>query len=82
MLRDKVAEAGAIEHLCVYHGFAPDVDEMLDLLDPIVPRERDPGGRDRPGDRHPRRPAGDGRHLGRRRLTRARRADRAARVRR
>ena len=40
VLRDKVADAGAIEHLTVHHGFAPDVDEMLDLLDPIVPREQ------------------------------------------
>jgi len=31
-LRDKVVEAGPIEHLCVTHGFAPDVDQMLDLL--------------------------------------------------
>jgi DegV family protein with EDD domain len=37
-LRDKVAEAGAIEHLCVTHGLAPDLDDMLDLLDPIHPR--------------------------------------------
>ena len=40
VLRDRVAEAGAIEHLCVYHGFAPDLDEMLDLLDPVVPRDQ------------------------------------------
>ena len=39
-LRDKVAAAGAIEHVCVYHGFAPDIDDMLALLDPIVPREQ------------------------------------------
>ena len=39
-LRDKVAEAGAVEHLCVYHGFAPDLEEMLALLDPIVPHEQ------------------------------------------
>ena len=37
-LRDKVAQAGAIEHVSVHHGFAPDVEEMLALLDPIVPR--------------------------------------------
>ena len=42
-LRDKVAEAGAIEHLCVYHGFAPDLEEMLALLDPIVPARRRSG---------------------------------------
>jgi len=39
-LRDKVAEAGAIEHVGVYHGFAPDLEDMLALLDPIVPREQ------------------------------------------
>jgi DegV family protein with EDD domain len=38
-LRDKVAEAGAIEHVSVHHGFAPDLEDMLALLDPIVPRE-------------------------------------------
>jgi fatty acid kinase fatty acid binding subunit len=40
VLRDKVAEAGAIEHLCVYHGFAPDLEEMLALLDPVIPRQQ------------------------------------------
>jgi DegV family protein with EDD domain len=40
VLRDKVAAAGAIEHVSVHHGFAPEVDEMLDLLHPIVPREQ------------------------------------------
>lgn len=39
-LRDKVAEAGAIEHLCVTHGFAPDVDQMLDLLAPHCDRDQ------------------------------------------
>ena len=38
VLRDKVAEAGAIEHLCVYHGFAPELEQMLDLLAPIYAR--------------------------------------------
>jgi DegV family protein with EDD domain len=38
-LRDKVAAAGAIEHVSVHHGFAPDLEEMLTLLDPIVPRD-------------------------------------------
>jgi len=40
VLRDKVASAGAIEHLNVTHGFAPDVEDMLDLLDPIYSRDR------------------------------------------
>ena len=40
VLRDKVAEAGQIDHLCVTHGLAPEseLEEMLDLLDPIYPR--------------------------------------------
>jgi DegV family protein with EDD domain len=39
-LRDKVAGAGAIEHVCVYHGFAPDVDEMVSLLSDLVDRDQ------------------------------------------
>src|SRR5690606_28317311 len=39
VLRDKVAEAGAVEHLCITHGFAPEVDDMLDLLSGIAPRD-------------------------------------------
>lgn len=39
VLRDKVAAAGAVEHLSVTHGFAPDVEDMLDLLAPLFPRE-------------------------------------------
>ncbi|MEO6317742.1 MAG: DegV family protein [Acidimicrobiales bacterium] len=39
VLRDKVAEAGAVEHLCVTHGLAPEVDQMLDLLAPLYPRD-------------------------------------------
>jgi DegV family protein with EDD domain len=40
VLRDKVAEAGKIEHLCVSHGLAPDLDQMLDLLSTVVPRDQ------------------------------------------
>lgn len=40
VLRDKVAEAGTIEHLCVTHGLAPEVDQMLDLLAPLYPRDQ------------------------------------------
>ena len=40
VLRDKVAEAGAVERLCVTHGFAPEVDEMLDLLAALHPRDQ------------------------------------------
>jgi DegV family protein with EDD domain len=32
VLRDKVVEHGEVEQLCVTHGFAPEVEEMLDLL--------------------------------------------------
>jgi DegV family protein with EDD domain len=38
VLRDRVAEAGTIEHLCVTDGFAPDAEDMLALLDPLFPR--------------------------------------------
>ena len=38
LLASKAAE-GKIEHLSVLHGNAPDVDELLDLLDPIFPRD-------------------------------------------
>jgi DegV family protein with EDD domain len=31
-LRDKVFAQDRVEELCVYHGFAPDLDAMLDLL--------------------------------------------------
>jgi DegV family protein with EDD domain len=40
VLRDKVAEAGAVERLCITHGFAPEVDEMLDLLAEHHPRDQ------------------------------------------
>ena len=40
VLRDEVAKAGSIEHVCVYHGLAPDLEDMLALLDPIVPRQQ------------------------------------------
>jgi DegV family protein with EDD domain len=39
VLRDKVAEAGPLEHLCLTHGFAPEVEDMLDLLAPLYPRD-------------------------------------------
>jgi DegV family protein with EDD domain len=40
VLRDKIAEAGAIEHLCVTHGLAPEEAEVLDLLAPLYPRDQ------------------------------------------
>ena len=39
-LADKVRNAGEIENLAVMHGAAPDVEEMLDLLGEVYPRER------------------------------------------
>jgi DegV family protein with EDD domain len=38
MLASKASE-GEIEHLSVLHGNAPDVEELLDLLDPVFPRD-------------------------------------------
>jgi DegV family protein with EDD domain len=40
VLRDKVVEHGAVEHLCVTHGLAPEVDEMLDLLSAHYDRDQ------------------------------------------
>ena len=39
VLRDKVFDQGAVEHLCVTHGLAPEVDQMLDLLSERYPRD-------------------------------------------
>jgi DegV family protein with EDD domain len=39
-LRDKVVEAGDVEHLCVTHGFAPDLDQMLALLAEVRPLDQ------------------------------------------
>jgi DegV family protein with EDD domain len=33
------ASEGKIEHLAVLHGNAPDLDELLDLLEPLFPRD-------------------------------------------
>ena len=38
VLAEHAAE-GRIEHLAVLHGNAPDVDELLDLLEPVFPRD-------------------------------------------
>jgi DegV family protein with EDD domain len=38
-LVEKVREAGHIEDLAVMHGDAPDVDELLDLLGAVYPRD-------------------------------------------
>ena len=53
--RRPASKAAAIEHLAVLHGNAPDLDELLDLLDAGLPARRDHHRRRRPGDRHPRR---------------------------
>jgi DegV family protein with EDD domain len=39
-LRDKVFAAPAVEHLCVTHGMAPDVDTMVELLAARYPAEQ------------------------------------------
>jgi DegV family protein with EDD domain len=39
-LRDKVFEQPALEHLCIAHGNAPDVDDMLALLAPRYPADQ------------------------------------------
>jgi DegV family protein with EDD domain len=38
LLASKAAE-GKIEHLSVLHGNAPDLDELLELLEPVFPRD-------------------------------------------
>jgi fatty acid-binding protein DegV len=38
LLAAKAAE-GRIEHLAVLHGNAPDLDELLALLEPLFPRD-------------------------------------------
>ena len=39
-LRDKVFAQPAVEHLCIAHGMAPDLDNMLDLLAPRYPADQ------------------------------------------
>jgi DegV family protein with EDD domain len=39
-LADKVRQEGEIENLAVMHGDAPDLDEFIELLEPLVPRDR------------------------------------------
>ena len=39
-LRSVLAEAGDVEELAVIHGRAPDIDEFLDSIADIVPRDR------------------------------------------
>lgn len=40
LVADAKAASGSIEDLAVVHGDAPDVDQLLDLLAPLYPRER------------------------------------------
>jgi fatty acid-binding protein DegV len=37
---DKVRQFGEVENLAVVHARAPDLDQLLDLLAPVYPRER------------------------------------------
>ena len=39
-LADKVRQSAPVENLCVLHGRAPDLDEMLDLLSDVCPRDQ------------------------------------------
>ena len=39
MLYERMIEAGAIKHIAVMHGEAPDIDEFLDLIAPRFPRK-------------------------------------------
>lgn len=38
-LYDKMKEAGPIEHVAVYHGDAPDIEDFLTLIEPTFPRD-------------------------------------------
>src|SRR5436309_3574214 len=39
-LADKVRKEDGIENLAVMHGDAPDLDELIELLEPLVPRDK------------------------------------------
>lgn len=40
VLVEKVREAGPVENVGVMHGLAPDIDEFLDLISEVVPRDQ------------------------------------------
>ena len=40
VLVDKVRDAGEVENLGAMHGSAPDIDEFVDMLSEVVPRDR------------------------------------------
>jgi fatty acid-binding protein DegV len=37
---EKVREAGVVENVGVMHGSAPDIEEFLELMSSVVPRDR------------------------------------------
>src|SRR5437588_673111 len=39
-LADKIRQEGNVENLAVMHGDAPDLDEFIEMLEPLVARER------------------------------------------
>ncbi len=39
MLYERMIEAGAIDHVAVMHGGAPDIEEFLDLIAGRFPRD-------------------------------------------
>jgi DegV family protein with EDD domain len=39
-IAEKVRAEGTIENLAIMHGDAPDLDEFIELIDPIFPRDR------------------------------------------
>jgi fatty acid-binding protein DegV len=39
-LRDKLFDEGAVQHLTIAHGEAPDLDEFLDLISERYPRDQ------------------------------------------
>lgn len=40
VLVEKVREAGGVENVGVMHGLAPDIDEFVDLMSEVVPRDQ------------------------------------------
>lgn len=39
-IADKVKSAGSVEQLAIMHGQAPDIDEFIEMLDGVVPRDQ------------------------------------------
>src|SRR3546814_4447090 len=40
VLVDKVFEGGPVEHVCVTHGLAPELEQVLDLIGSRYPRDQ------------------------------------------